>query len=117
MNEIMIFASLSQLSRHFHFLVFRPVACCLYLFHHHFPFLFLPPSLPFSLLTSGCFSLLLFLQISANGLTVENVEGVGRPLCSRSGETTRITFLMEFGALPSLQPIAVDSSLDVQVVL
>jgi len=60
-----------------------------------------------------------FLELSAavspGGVLVESVEGPGRPLCSQGGETTRITFLLEHGPLPALEPVAVDRSLDVQV--
>jgi hypothetical protein len=62
-----------------------------------------------------------FLQISANGVLVENVDGgkesQTRFLCSGSGETTRVTFLVEHGPLPSLEPGRVDGSLDLQVLL
>ena len=54
---------------------------------------------------------------------MENVEGVrgspgasmDKPICSGGGETTRVTFLVEHGALPALEPVAVDASLDLQV--
>lgn len=56
--------------------------------------------------------------ISISGLRVESVEtsGFERPLCSARGESHRITFLIEHGRLPALEPLTIDDSLDVRVV-
>lgn len=52
---------------------------------------------------------------------VDNVDSAKEPptryLCSGLGETTRVTFLKEHGPLPALEPVMVDSSLDLQVAL
>jgi len=53
--------------------------------------------------------------ISAGGIRARNVEHPGAVLCSRDGEATRVTFTKELGALPQLDVVAADPSLEVTV--